>query len=121
MGNRIGVIFHDNWNDFSPLFYSHNGADGIPFNVQNFLKNYDDKYKRCNNDGYLYNPEHMMLGFIQSIDKHVSMRIENLSDSQIDILKEHKEYAQADAFRKRIEEKGYKIEDAKGEYTIKKL
>ncbi|MFZ3010677.1 MAG: cysteine--tRNA ligase [Microgenomates group bacterium] len=32
-----------------------------------------------------------------------------------------KEYTKADELRKQIEEKGYKIEDAKGEYTLKKL
>lgn len=32
-----------------------------------------------------------------------------------------KEYAKADELRKQIEEQGYKIEDAKGEYTLKKL
>lgn len=33
----------------------------------------------------------------------------------------NKEYAKADDLRKHIEEKGYKIEDTKGEYTLKKL
>lgn len=32
-----------------------------------------------------------------------------------------KEYAKADELRKQIEEQGYKIEDAKGEYTLKKI
>lgn len=32
-----------------------------------------------------------------------------------------KEYVKADELRKQVEEKGYKIEDAKGEYTLKKL
>ncbi|MFH0772700.1 MAG: cysteine--tRNA ligase [bacterium] len=32
-----------------------------------------------------------------------------------------KEFAQADSLRKQIEEKGYKIEDTKGEYVLKKL
>lgn len=35
--------------------------------------------------------------------------------------KENKEYTKADELRKKIEEKGYKVEDAKGEYTIVKL
>jgi cysteinyl-tRNA synthetase len=35
--------------------------------------------------------------------------------------KENKEYAKADEIRKQIEEKGYKIEDTKGEYKIIKL
>ena len=35
--------------------------------------------------------------------------------------KEQKEYTKADELRKQIEEKGYKIEDAKGEYILKKL
>lgn len=35
--------------------------------------------------------------------------------------KAKKEFAKADELRKQIEEKGYKVEDAKGEYTIKKL
>ena len=35
--------------------------------------------------------------------------------------KEQKEYTKADELRKQIEAKGYKIEDAKGEYILKKL
>ena len=35
--------------------------------------------------------------------------------------KEKKEYEKSDELRKQIEEKGYKIEDSKGEYTLKKL
>ncbi|MCX6733118.1 MAG: cysteine--tRNA ligase [Candidatus Roizmanbacteria bacterium] len=40
---------------------------------------------------------------------------------QRNIAKEKKEYAKADELRKQIESKGYKVEDTKGEYTIKKL
>lgn len=92
MGNRVGIIFHNDWYEFSPLFYSHNGADGIPILVQKFLKDYDKQYQRCNNDGHLYNPEHMMLGFIQSLNKSVHMRIENLTEYQINTLKDHHQY-----------------------------
>lgn len=92
MGNRVGVIFHNDWYEFSPLLYSHNGADEIPILVQTFLKEYDKQHKRCNTDGHLYNPEHMMVGFIQSLNKNVHMRIESLTEYQINMLKEHHEY-----------------------------
>lgn len=35
--------------------------------------------------------------------------------------KQAKEFEKADSFRKQIEEKGYKVEDTKGEYTLKKI
>jgi len=35
--------------------------------------------------------------------------------------KQAKEFEKADALRKQIEEKGYRVEDTKGEYTLKKL
>jgi len=35
--------------------------------------------------------------------------------------KQAKEFEKADALRKQIEDKGYKVEDKKGEYTLKKL
>ncbi|MCX6730460.1 MAG: cysteine--tRNA ligase, partial [Candidatus Roizmanbacteria bacterium] len=40
---------------------------------------------------------------------------------QRNVAKEKKEYAKADELRKEIESKGYKVEDTKGEYTIKKI
>ena len=91
MSNNIGVIFHDNWEEFSPLLYCHNGAVGIPLFVQDYLKNYDIEHKRNRNGGHLYNPEHMIIGFVQSLNKDIHMRVQNLTEEQIDILKEHHE------------------------------
>ena len=92
MGNRIGVIFHYDWEEFSPLFYSHFGAESIPFKLQKYLKDYDIQYKRCNTNGHLYNPEHMMLGFIQSLDKDIHMRIQNLNECNLEFLQNNHNY-----------------------------
>ena len=49
MGNRVGVIFHEDWGDFSPLLYSHYGADLIPFQIKEYIIKY---YKQKVNEGY---------------------------------------------------------------------
>jgi hypothetical protein len=92
MGNRVGVILHEDWNNFSPLLYSHNGANLIPFKLQEYLKQYIKDHNLDNHDGHLYNEEHMMLGFIQSLDKDVHMRIESLSESSIQKLQDEHDY-----------------------------
>jgi hypothetical protein len=93
MGNRIGVIFHENWNDFSPLMYSHYGENTIPFKLQQFIRTY---YKENDiNDkssGHKYDPCHMMVGFLQFIDKDIHIRVENLSDKQIEELEKEHDY-----------------------------
>jgi hypothetical protein len=93
MSNRIGVIFHDDWNDFSPLMYAHNGGSSIPFEIKDFLIEYYKEHDINNHtDGHLYNPSHMMVGFLQFLDKDIHMRVENLSDRQINTLKQEREY-----------------------------
>ena len=93
MGNRVGVIFHEDWKEFSPLMYSHYGAELISFEMQDFIKEY---YKENDikdyTDGHKYNPCHMMVGFIQFIDKDIHIRIENLEQFQIEKLKSKHEY-----------------------------
>ena len=93
MSNSIGVIFHEDWKEFSPFMYSHYGANCIPFELQNFLKEYhnENDIKDCT-DGHKYNPCHMMVGFLQSIDKDIHIRVENLEDFQIEKLKNNHEY-----------------------------
>ena len=92
MGNRIGVIFHDNWKEFSPLLYSHFGADSIPLQLQEYLRNYYENMSRLDNDGHKYNPCHMLVGFLQSIKKDIHIRIENLDKDQIESILFNKEY-----------------------------
>jgi cysteinyl-tRNA synthetase len=73
------------------------------------------------------------LSYMTDIDKLLGLALMR-EDMQVEIPKEvielaqlrkqakiQKEYEKADAFRKQIEEKGYRIEDAKGEYTLKKI
>lgn len=92
MGNRVGVVFHENWNEFSPLLYSHNGADLIPFQIQNYIKEYYSKHNIDNRDGHEYEPSHMMAGFIKFLNEDIHMRIENLEKFQIDKLISDHEY-----------------------------
>lgn len=92
MGNRVGVILHDNWNDFSPLMYSHYGAEYIVIKLQEFLREYKNKYDMTNNDGHQYNPCHMIVGFLQSLEPDIHRRVENISDYGIEKLKADKEF-----------------------------
>lgn len=93
MSNRIGVIFHEDWNDFSPLMYSHHGGSSIPFEIKDFLVEYYKEHDINNHtNGHKYNPSHMMVGFLQSLDKSIHMRVENLNDRQINTLKQEHEY-----------------------------
>ena len=92
MGNRIGIIFHENWQDFSPLLYSHYGAELIPFQLQQYIKNYYQKYDMKSNDGHLYNPSHMMAGFINYLAESVHIRVENLTKENIDKLQSENKY-----------------------------
>jgi hypothetical protein len=93
MGNRIGVIFHEDWKEFSPFMYSHYGADTIPFRIQQYLKEYKNKHDLNNNDGHLYNPCHMLVGFLQSIDKSDAIRVENLSEKDAERIFNEHEYS----------------------------
>ncbi len=92
MGNRIGVIFHEDWNDFSPLLYSHYGADFIPLKIQEYIREYYEKYDINNHDGHEYDPCHMMAGFIKFLDVDTHMRIQNLDRSQINKIQNKHEY-----------------------------
>lgn len=88
MGNRVGIILHDNWVDFSPLLYSHNGASCRVWQLQKYLREYKLKHNIPNNDGHIYNPEHMMVGYIQSFDTDIHTRIESMSDYQMSSLQD---------------------------------
>lgn len=92
MGDRVGVIFHEDWNEFSPIMYSHYGANSMPFQIQNYIKEYHEKYNIDDNSGHKYNPCHMMVGFIQYLDKDIHIRVESLESFQIDKLKNEHEY-----------------------------
>lgn len=95
MGNRIGVILHRDWEEFSPLMYSHYGAGSRVFQLQEFLKEYKKNHEIPNYDGHLYNPCHMMVGFLQSIDEDVHTRVEGLSDLSEKKLIDTHEYPNA--------------------------
>jgi hypothetical protein len=95
LGNRIGVILHRDWEEFSPLMYSHYGAGSRVFQLQNFLIEYRQNHQLPNNDGHLYNPCHMMVGFLQSIDKDIHTRVKGLDDHQVQNLQKIHEYPNA--------------------------
>lgn len=89
MANRVGVIFHEEYENFSPLLYSHFGGNVIN---ENFIKEYLDSYKDLyptNDDGHKYDCEHMMYGFMQSIGVDLHNRI---CCVDCDILKETQDY-----------------------------
>jgi hypothetical protein len=89
MGNRVGVIFHEDYERFSPLLYSHFGGSVIN---ESFISEYLDSYKDLypiNDDGHKYNCEHMMYGFMQSIGVDLHNRICNVD---YDRLKETQDY-----------------------------
>lgn len=91
MGNRVGLILHEDWNEFSPLLYSHHGADSLPWELQNYLRQYildNDINDNC--DGHKFNCCHMIVGFIQSTSKNIHVRVENLSNLEIQkLIDEH--------------------------------
>lgn len=92
MGNSVGVIFHEDWENFSPLLYSHYGADLIPFQIKEYIVKYYNQYDINDNDGHKYEPSHMMASFIKFLDEDIHIRIENLADFQINKLKNEHEY-----------------------------
>lgn len=92
MGNRVGVILHNNWEEFSPLLYSHYGADTIFPNLKTYLKKYELDNSKNSHSGHIYNCKHMMVGFIQTLDPDIHIRIESLDFSNINKLKNHKTY-----------------------------
>ena len=92
MSDSIGLIFHENWNEFSPLMYYHYGADGTPFQIQNYMKQYLQEHELNNRDGHIFSPCHMMVGLLQSMSKSVHIRVENLTEQQIETLQEHHDY-----------------------------
>lgn len=93
MSNRIGVIFHNDYESFSPLIYSHYGANSLIFEIQNFLRGYYNKYdiNDCI-DGHKYNSCYMTVGLLQYIENDVHISVENLSYSDIEILESEHEY-----------------------------
>ena len=93
MGNSIGVIFHNNWEEISPFLYSHYGADIIPFEIQSYLREYLATHSLDNHDGHKYSSEHMIVGFIQSIDKDIHMRVESFSDKMTELLIKNQKYS----------------------------
>lgn len=96
MGNRIGVIFHKNFEEFSPLLYDHYAADSLPRLLQEYLRDYKASHK-SQESGHTYNPAHMMADFIGYIadnepfgNDHI--RVENLSPIKIEKLQTVHEY-----------------------------
>lgn len=85
MGNRVGVIFHENWDNFSPLLYSHYGADTMSYSLKTFIKDYKTKHPE-KTSGHLYDASHMMANFIKFLDEDIHMRIDNLSDVAYDSI-----------------------------------
>lgn len=79
MGNRVGVIFHNNYKYFSPLLYSHHGGNLI---TETFIREYLDSYRELypiqDGDGHKYDCEHMMYGFIQGIGVDLHNRISGM-------------------------------------------
>lgn len=78
-------------------------------------------------------PDYEKLALIENFDQVLGLdllKIEQITAIPQEIIalaearkqaKEKKEYEKSDELRKQIEEKGYKIEDSKGEYTLKRL
>ena len=92
MGNRVGVIFHEDWEEFSPLLYSHYGANLMPYQIQEYIVKYYKQHDVNVNDGHKYDPSHMMAGFIKFLNEDIHIRIENLSEFQINQLKNEHNY-----------------------------
>lgn len=79
MANRVGVIFHNSYSEFSPLLYSHFGGDIINTEfIQEYLNSYRDLYPE-KDDGHKYDCEHMMYGFLQGIGVDLHNRICNVN------------------------------------------
>lgn len=92
MGNRVGIIFHNNWEEFSPLLYSHHGGCQITKElIEEFINSYRELYPVCD-DGHKYDCDHMMYGFIQSVGVDLHNRICSIDDS---VLKETRAYRNA--------------------------
>jgi len=91
MGNRIGVIFHEDWNCFSPLLYSHYGASTIRNDLQVFLEDYKTRYPVKTSD-HLYNTAQMMASFIKFLDEDIHLKIANIPDVAYDRLQRAHHY-----------------------------
>jgi hypothetical protein len=90
MGNRIGIIFHENYKYFSPLIYDHFGGEYMIELVRAYLK--EDR------NGYIYNCGCAAVVYLAYIKAGRYVRIENLSDSQLERLKlDHKYSNEFDA------------------------
>ena len=59
MGNRVGIIFHEDWEEFSPLLYSHYGSELRVMQLQDYLREYKEEHSLDNHDGHKYSPEHI--------------------------------------------------------------
>jgi hypothetical protein len=92
LGDRIGVIFHEEWNYFSPMLYSHYGANSIPIQLQEYLREYTTINSKELCTGHIYNSKHMMVEFLQSIEKDIHLRVQNLSEGSEAILRKDNEY-----------------------------
>ena len=87
MGNRIGIIFHENYKYFSPLIYDHWGGEDMKERIYSYLEYYNEKYYEEEHDGHLYNCGHMAVGYLVFIKADKDVRVENLSDSELERLK----------------------------------
>ena len=92
MSNSIGVIFHNNWADYSPLFYSHYGANIIPIELKEFCKNYKCNHNLDTNYGHLYECCHIIVNFISMLRTDMYMRIESLNDETQTYITNNHEY-----------------------------
>lgn len=109
MGNRVGVIFHEDYELFSPLLYSHNGGNLI---TEQFIEEYLDSYHEIylvNDDGHKYDCEHMMYGFIQGIGIDLHNRISSINDSELKLLHEYKNCFENGCFLVNVSFKNYGI------------
>ena len=92
MGDRVGVIFHNNFEDFSPLFYSHYAASSTPYKVRRYLMKYNSTVPKNNRDGHMYNCKHIMCGFIKTLDDSIHERVESISQDIMDEIATTKVY-----------------------------
>lgn len=90
MGKVIGVVFHDGWNNYSPIYITNLGSGYFRKYIKYFLVDYAYGLPTYHYDDESYEPNHVMAKFIASSDYNYDNKIVLLTNQEIEKIKSEK-------------------------------
>ena len=91
MSNRVGYIFHEDFDNFSPLLYVGNGGYGSYYQLKTFINQYLEQHGGDTSNGMLFSADATLYDFIIHLGySPTSCRLKNLNnEATVCIRRDH--------------------------------